>query len=59
MTQKSMLIKNKSKGIKLLVKYNLDDNFVRKSTIHLTSCLGILECSMVPITCKTCHVVPK
>ena len=59
MTQKSMLIKNRSKGIKLLIKYNLDGIFIGESVVHLTSYLGVLACTMVPITYKTWHVIPK
>ena len=59
MTRKSMLIKNRSKGIKLSIKYNLDDIFIGESVVHLTSYLGVLARTMVPITYKTWHVVPK
>ncbi|KAL6325287.1 hypothetical protein AAG906_023132 [Vitis piasezkii] len=59
MTRKSMLIKNRSKGIKLSIKYNLDGIFIGESVVHLTSYLGVLARTMVPITYKTWHVVPK
>ena len=59
MTRKSMLIKNRSKGIKLSIKYNLDGIFIGESIVHLTSYLGVLARTMVPITYKTWHVVPK
>ena len=59
MTRKSMLIKNRSKGIKLLIKYNLDGIFIGESVVHLTSYLGVLARTMVAITYKTWHIVPK
>ena len=57
MTRKSMI--TKSKGIKLQVKYNLDGIFIGESTVHLTSYLGVLARTMVPIRYQTWHVVPK
>ena len=54
-----MIIKNRSKGVKLPVKYNLDGIFIRESAVHLTSYLGVLARTMVPIRYKTWHVVPK
>ena len=59
MTRKSMLIKNRSKGINLSIKYNLDGIFIGESTVHLTSYLGVLARTTMPITYKTWHVVPK
>ncbi|CBI20537.3 unnamed protein product, partial [Vitis vinifera] len=59
MTRKSMITKNRSKGIKLQVKYNLDGIFIGESTVHLTSYLGVLARTMVPIRYQTWHVVPK
>ncbi|XP_059590774.1 uncharacterized protein LOC100261851 isoform X3 [Vitis vinifera] len=59
MTRKHMIIKNRSKGVKLPVKYNLDGIFIGESTVHLTSYLGVLARTMVPIRYKTWHVVPK
>ncbi|RVW13108.1 hypothetical protein CK203_108685 [Vitis vinifera] len=59
MTRKSMLIKNRSKGINLSIKYNLDGIFIGESVVHLTSYLGVLARTMVAITYKTWHVVPK
>ncbi|KAL6311876.1 hypothetical protein AAG906_021641 [Vitis piasezkii] len=41
------------------VKYNLDGIFIGESTVHLTSYLGILARTMVPIRYQTWHVVPK
>ncbi|RVW32351.1 hypothetical protein CK203_087512 [Vitis vinifera] len=59
MTRKHMIIKNRSKGVKLPVKYNLDAIFIGESAVHLTRYLGMLACTMVPIRYKTWHVVPK
>ena len=59
MTWKHMIIKNRSKGIKLLVKNNIDGIFIGESTVHLTSYIGMLACAMVLIRYKTWHVVPK
>ncbi|RVW80061.1 hypothetical protein CK203_052395 [Vitis vinifera] len=59
MTRKHMIIKNRSKGVKLPVKYNLDGIFIRESAVHLTSYLGVLARTMVPIRYKNWHVVPK
>ena len=59
MTRKSMLIRNRSKRVKLSIKYNLDGIFIEESTVHLTSYLGVLARTMMPITYKTWHVVPK
>ena len=59
MTQKSMITKNMSKGIKLQVKYNLNGIFIRESAVHQTSCLGILARTMVLIRYQTWHIVPK
>ena len=59
MTRKHMIIKNRSKGVKLSVKYNLDGIFIGESAVHLTSYLGVLARTMVPIRYKTWHVVPK
>ena len=52
MTRKAMVIKNRSKGIKLLIKYNQDGIFVGDSSMHLTSFLGVLARTMVPIRYK-------
>ena len=59
MTQKSMITKNMSKGIKLQVKYNLNGIFIGESIVQLTSCLSVLARTMVPIRYQTWHVVPK
>ena len=52
MTRKVMVIKNRSKGIKLLIKYNQDGIFVGDTYVHLTSYLGVLARTMVPIRYK-------
>ena len=59
MTKKIMIVKNKSKRIKLSIKYNIDCIFIGESTVHLTSYLGLLARTMVPIKYETWHVVPK
>ena len=59
MTRKHMIIKNRSKGVKLSIKYNLDGIFIGELVVHLTSYLGVLARTMVPIRYKTWHVVPK
>ena len=58
-TTGNQVIKNKSMGIKLSIKYNLDDIFIEESTVHLTSCLDVLARTMMPIRYETWHVVPK
>ena len=52
MTRKVMVIKNRSKGIKLLIKYNQDGIFVGDTSVHLTSYWGVLARTMVPIRYK-------
>ena len=54
-----MITKNRSKGIKLQVKYNLDGIFIGELTVHLTSYLDVLARTMMPIRYQTWHVVPK
>ena len=51
--------KKQKQGVKLPVKYNLDGIFIRESAVHLTSYLGVLARTIVPIRYKTWHVVPK
>ena len=58
MTRKVMVIKNRSKGIKLLIKYNQDGIFVGDTSVHLTSYLGVLARTMVPIRYKDWQDVP-
>ena len=58
MTRKVMVIKNRSKGIKLLIKYNQDGIFVGDTSVHLTSYLGVLARIMVPIRYKDWRDVP-
>ena len=54
-----MLIKNRSKGINLSIKYNLDRIIIGESVVHLTSYLGVSARTMMAITYKTWHVIPK
>ena len=58
MTRKSMIIKNRSKRIKLLIKYNQDGIYVGDSFVHLTSYLGVLARTMVPIRYRDWQDVP-
>ena len=53
-----MIIKNRSKGIKLLIKNNQDGIFVRDAYVHLTSYLGVLARTMVPIRYRDWRDVP-
>ena len=48
MTRKTMVITNRRKGIKLLIKDNQDGIFVGDTSMHLTSYLGVLARTMVP-----------
>ena len=48
-TRKSMIIKNRNRGVKLLIKYNPDGIYVGQAFVHLTSFLGVLAHTMVPI----------
>ena len=36
-TRKSMIIKNRNRGVKLLIKYNPDGIYVGQAFVHLTS----------------------
>ena len=56
-TKKTMIIKNRSKGIKLAVKYNVDGIYVGQAATHLTSYLGVL--ARVPIRYNSWHQVSK
>ena len=58
-TRKIMISKNRSKGIKLTVKYNVDGVYVEQVVVHFTSYLGVLARTMVPIRYSTWHHVPK
>ena len=58
MTQKCTIIKNRSRGIKLLIKYNKDGIFVGDASVHLTSYLGVLARTMVPIRYRDWRDVP-
>ena len=53
-----MVIKNRSKGIILLIKYKQDGIFVGDTSVHLTSYLGVLARKMVPIRYKDWQDVP-
>ena len=44
-----MIIENWSKGVKLVIKYNPDGIYVGQAFVHLTSFLGVLAHTMVPI----------
>ena len=48
-TRKSIIIRNRSRKIKLLIKYNTDGVFIGESPMHLTSYLGVLSHTQVPI----------
>ncbi|RVW12492.1 hypothetical protein CK203_093479 [Vitis vinifera] len=48
-----MIIRNRNRGIKLVIKYNADGIYVRESFVHLTSYLGVLARTMVPIRYNT------
>ena len=52
MTRKVMVIKNRSKGLKFLIKYNQDGIFIGDTSVYLTSYLGVLARTMVPIRYK-------
>ena len=54
-----MIIKNRSKGIKLAVKDNVDGVSIRQAIVHITSYFGILTRTMVPIRYSIWHHVPK
>ena len=53
-----MVIKNRRKEIKLLVKYNQDGICVGDTSVHLISYLGVLARTMVPIRYKDWQDVP-
>ncbi|RVW67500.1 hypothetical protein CK203_063103 [Vitis vinifera] len=57
-TRKSMIIKNRSKGVKLVIKYNPDGIYVGQASVHLTSFLGVLARTMVPIRYNSWRDVP-
>ncbi|KAL6323754.1 hypothetical protein AAG906_002222 [Vitis piasezkii] len=57
-TRKSMIIKNRSRGVKLLIKYNLDGIYVGQAFVHLTSFLGVLARTMVPIRYNSWRDIP-
>ena len=53
-----MIIRNQSRGIKLLIKYNSAGIFVGEYFVHLTSYLGVLARTQVPIRYNTWRDVP-
>ncbi|RVX18427.1 hypothetical protein CK203_006309 [Vitis vinifera] len=53
-----MIIKNRSKGVKLVIKYNPDGIYVGQAFVHLTSFLGVLARTMVPIRYNSWRDVP-
>ena len=57
-TRKSMIIKNRSKGVKLVIKYNPDGIYVGQASVHLTSFLGVLARTMAPIRYNKWRDVP-
>ena len=57
-TRKSMIIKNRSRGVKLLIKYNPDGIYVGQAFVHLTSFLGILARTMVLIRYNSWRDIP-
>ena len=52
-TRKPMIIRNQSRGIKLLIKYNINGIFVGESSMHLISYLGVLTHTHVLIRYNT------
>ena len=57
-TRKSMIIKNQSRGVKPVIKHNLDGIYVGQASLHLTSFLGVLARTMVPIRYNNWRNVP-
>ena len=53
-----MIIKNQSRGVKLVIKYNPDGIYVGQASMHLTSFLGVLARTMVPIRYNNWRNVP-
>ena len=53
-----MIKRNRSRWIKLLIKYNTEGVFVGEYFVQLTSYLGVLARTQVPIRYNTCHNVP-
>ncbi|RVW56875.1 hypothetical protein CK203_078518 [Vitis vinifera] len=43
----------------MVIKYNADGIYVGESSVHLTSYLGVLACTMVPIRYNTWRDVPE
>ncbi|RVW68140.1 hypothetical protein CK203_064044 [Vitis vinifera] len=57
-TRKSMIIKNQSRGVKPVIKHNLDGIYVGQASLHLTSFLGVLARTMVLIRYNSWRDVP-
>ena len=57
-TMKYTIIRNWSRGIKLLIDYNADGIYVGESYVHITSYLGVLARTQVPIRYNTWQDVP-
>ena len=55
---KYTIIRNWSRGIKLLIDYNADGIYVGESYVHITSYLGVLARTQVPIRYNTWRDVP-
>ena len=53
-----MIIKNRSRGVKLVIKYNPDGFYVGQVSMHLTIFLGVLARTMVPIRYNNQRDVP-
>ena len=53
-----MIIKNQSRGVKPVIKHNLDGIYVGQASLHLTSFLGVLARTMVLIRYNSWRDVP-
>ncbi|KAL6350674.1 hypothetical protein AAG906_028127 [Vitis piasezkii] len=53
-TRKSMIIRNRNRRIKLVIKYNADGIYVGESSVRLTSYLGVLACTMTKKSRRNC-----
>ncbi|RVX11382.1 hypothetical protein CK203_019588 [Vitis vinifera] len=54
-----MIIRNRNRGIKLVIKYNADGIYVGESFVHLTKLLRCIARTMVPIRYNTWRDVPE
>ena len=57
-TMKYMIIRNRSREINLLIDYNADGIYVGESFVDITSYLGVLARTQVPIRYNTWRDVP-